>query len=171
MIGTIGQYIAGMGSELDRRAVRTPLRAIGDRVSTQVLNTAALRILGGSASTTVQTNAAALAIANAKLVKLATATSLPALSGAVLNGTFNVFVFTIDQNGNLGTKMGQAANSLSGVIFPQTIEGQAILGFVVINPTGTGSFVGGTTAIDDATVVPNAVFANTLGAFDPTILL
>lgn len=171
MQALISQYLAGMGSELDRRAVRIPINAIGDRMSSQTLNTAALRILGGSASPIVQTNAAALIIANAKLVKLATATSLPALSGSVANGTFNVFIFTIDQAGNLFTQMGQASTSLLGVIFPQMTQGRAMLGFVVINPTGTGAFVGGTTALDDATVVPNAVFANTLGAFDPSISL
>ena len=42
--------------------------------------------------------------------------------------------------------------------------------FVIIHPTGTGDFVGGTTPIDDATKVPNAVYANTQGAFDPTAL-
>jgi hypothetical protein len=44
-----------------------------------------------------------------------------------------------------------------------------MIGFVIINPTGTGPFVGGTTALDDATVVPNAVFVNVTGAFDPSI--
>lgn len=171
MQGTISNFLAGVASTLDRRAIRVPLNAIGDRMSSQTLNTAALRILGGSASPIVQTNAAALIIANAKLVKLATATSLPALSGSVANGTFNVFIFTIDQAGNLFTQMGQASTSLLGVIFPQMTQGRAMLGFVVINPTGTGAFVGGTTALDDATVVPNAVFANTLGAFDPSISL
>ena len=42
---------------------------------------------------------------------------------------------------------------------------------MIINPTGTGNFVGNTTALDDVTVVPNAVYVNTIGAFDPTVLI
>jgi hypothetical protein len=36
-----------------------------------------------------------------------------------------------------------------------------MIGFVIVNPTGTGDFVGGTTDLDDATVAPNAVYVNT----------
>lgn len=43
---------------------------------------------------------------------------------------------------------------------------------MIINPTGTGDFVGGTTALDDATVVPNAVYLNgNIGPFDPSVRL
>ena len=49
--------------------------------------------------------------------------------------------------------------------------GKALIGFVVINPTGTGNFVGGTTPLDDATVVPNAAYVNTTEGFDPTVIL
>lgn len=43
----------------------------------------------------------------------------------------------------------------------------AVFGYVIINPTGTGNFVGGTTALDDGTVVPNAVYVNTPFPFLP----
>ena len=36
----------------------------------------------------------------------------------------------------------------------QMVSYEVSIGFVIINPTGSGSFVGGTTALDDATVVP-----------------
>jgi hypothetical protein len=42
-----------------------------------------------------------------------------------------------------------------------------MVGFLIIHPSGTGNFVGGTTALDDATVVPNAVYVSPTGAFDP----
>ena len=43
---------------------------------------------------------------------------------------------------------------------------------MVISPTGTGNFVGGTTPLDDATVVPNAAYVNLVAAsFDPTVIL
>ena len=169
MQATITQYIAGLPSG---RAHLTPvLRALGDRLSSQTITSAALRIKGGSASATVQTNAASLYACGGKLVSKATALDLPALVGTVANGTFNVFAFFIDATGTFTTAAGIAASTLAGVQFPTIPERSAVVGFVVINPTGTGNFVGGTTALDDATVVPNAVFANTLGAFDPTVLL
>jgi hypothetical protein len=169
MQATISQYLAGLAS--GRHALAPILRAIGDRLSSQTINPAALRIKGGSASATVQTNAASLYVANGKLVSKATAQDLPALVGTVANGTFNVFAFFIDATGTFTTAMGLPASTLAGVQFPTIPERSAVVGFVVINPTGTGSFVGGTTALDDATVIPNAVFANTTGAFDPTVLV
>ena len=59
----------------------------------------------------------------------------------------------------------------AAVKWPPLPAGKALVGFVVINPTGTGNFVGGTTALDDATVVPNAAYVSCGGAFDPTILV
>ena len=54
---------------------------------------------------------------------------------------------------------------LGGTGTPVTvIDGEVVIGYVIINPTGTGNFVGGTTELDDSTVVPNAVFVNTQGA-------
>ncbi len=49
------------------------------------------------------------------------------------------------------------------MVFPTVPTNEAVLGFVEINPTGSGNFVGGTTALDDGTVVPNAVYVNTIG--------
>ncbi len=57
--------------------------------------------------------------------------------------------------------------TLGGVVFPTLAEGVVAIGFAIINPTGTGNFVGGTTALDDATVVPNAVYVNTVAPFFP----
>jgi hypothetical protein len=54
---------------------------------------------------------------------------------------------------------------------PTVPVGKAQLGFVIINPTGTGPFVGGTTPLGDATVVPNAAYVNTIGPFDQTVIL
>lgn len=171
MQNTVSQTLFGVAGEATRIALGFILRAFGDRLSSQTINSAGLRIKGGSASPTVQTNAAYVGIANGKLVTKASATDLPALSGVVNNATFNVFAFYIDQTGTLTSQMGIAGSTLAKVVFPPTPENKAIVGFVIINPTGTGNFTGGTTALDDATVVPNAVFANTLGAFDPTVLI
>ena len=105
-----------------------------------------------------------------RLVAKAANTDMAALSGTVVNATHNVFAFFMDKAENLTTAMGAAGASLSAVTFPDVPTGKACLGYVYINPTGTGNFVGGTTALDDATVVPNAVYVNIVGPFDPALI-
>lgn len=84
-----------------------------------------------------------------------------ALAGTVTADKFNVFVFSINSAGTMTTQMGTEAATLGGVVFPEVADGNVMIGFVIVNPTGTGNFVGGTTPLDDATVVPNAVYVNT----------
>lgn len=111
----------------------------------------------GSASAVVKTTTTLYVMIDGVIVKLAAA-DLTALSGTVVNATFNVFVFTINASGTVKVYMGTAGTTLAGVVFPTTADGEVPLGFIIVNPTGTGNFVGGTTALDDATVVPNVVY-------------
>lgn len=90
---------------------------------------------------------------------------MAALAGTVTNAKFNVFAFYVDAAGTLTSAMGTEGATLTAVVFPTVATTKAVIGFVIINPTGTGNFVGGTTALDDATVVPNAVYVNTPGVF------
>jgi hypothetical protein len=92
-----------------------------------------------------------------------------ALSGTVTNAKFNVFVFTTKIDGTLATRMGTEGAAEINVVFPAIPDGEVVIGFVIINPTGTGNFVGGTTALDDATVAPNAVYVDTIGSFLPEL--
>jgi len=89
------------------------------------------------------------------------------LSGTVTNAKFNVFVLSMTSGATVTATAGTQATTLAGVVFPTIPEGSAIIGFVIVNPTGTGDFVGGTTDLDDATVVPNAVYVNTPYPFLP----
>jgi hypothetical protein len=171
MQASISQYLAGIPAERIQAALIPILNALGDRLSSQTLTSGALRIKGGSASALAQTNAAYYGIANGKLVTKATTTDMAALSGTVTNAKYNVFCFFINSAGTLSTSMGIQAGTLANVTFPPIPQGSAMIGFVIINPTGTGDFVGGTTVLDDGTVTPNAVFVNTVGAFDPSIAL
>lgn len=171
MKGTISQLLAGLANKTDAGFLRTVLGAIGDRYASQALSSAGLVIKAGG-SAVVKTGASTTyAMANGRLVSKAAATDMAALVGSVSNAKFNVFAFFIDQSGTLTSAMGIEASTLAGVKFPPIPVGKAMLGFVIINPTGTGNFVGGTTALDDATVVPNAGYVNTVGAFDPTVLV
>lgn len=171
MLDTISKYLAGIAAVTDRLNIGSIVNPIGDRYSTQSLNSAGLVIkTGGSAI--VKTGASDYyAFVKGILVKKAAATDMAALSGTVTNAKFNVFAFFIDSAGTLTSAMGTEGATLAAVIFPPIPEQKACIGFVIINPTGTGNFVGGTTPLDDATVVPNAAYVNTLGAFDPTVLL
>jgi hypothetical protein len=67
--------------------------------------------------------------------------------------------------------MGTPGATLAAVVVPTPPVGSGMLGMIVINPTGTGNFVGGTTNLDDATVVPNAAYISCVGAIDPSVLL
>jgi hypothetical protein len=89
------------------------------------------------------------------------------LSGTVTADMFNVFVLSMDSAGAVTATMGTEAATLGGVTFPDLPDGSAMIGFVIINPTGTGNFVGDTTDLDDGTVVPNAVYINTPYPFLP----
>lgn len=105
-----------------------------------------------------------------RIVAKAANTDMAALSGVVLNATHNVFAFFIDNAGTLTSQMGVAGATLAAVTFPEVPSGKACIGYVHINPTGTGNFTGNTTALDDATVVPNAVYVNIVGPFDPSMI-
>lgn len=171
MQNTIAQQLLGMSDVRAREAVKVILNAIGDRISTRTFTHAGLRIKGGSASAIVQAHLAIYASVKGTLVTKAADTDMAALSGTVTNAKFNVFAFFIDNAGALTSAMGTEGATLAAVKFPPIPEGKAVIGFVIINPTGTGNFAGGTTALDDVTVVPNAAFVDIDGGFDPTVLL
>lgn len=105
-----------------------------------------------------------------RIVAKAANTDMAALSGTVVNATHNVFAFFMDKSGTLTSAMGVAGATLAAVTFPPVPDGKACLGYIHVNPTGTGNFVGNTTPLDDATVVPNVVYVNITGPFDPTII-
>jgi len=169
MIGFVKQFLQAVVDSSTKIALSNILLPMADRFSSFQITSAALVIKAGS-SALVKTGASACqAVANGVLRSITAATDMAALSGTVANATFNVFVYTINSAGTLATTMGGAGASLAAVTFPQIPVGSAVIGFTIINPTGTGNFVGGTTPIDDGTVVPNAVHVSVVGPFDPTI--
>lgn len=170
MKATIQQYLNALKDPAEAPSLTALFSALGDRLSSQTLTTGGLAIKAG-ASPIVKAATAFYAMANGVMVTKAANTDMAALSGTVANATFNVWGFYIDQAGTLTAVQGSPGATLAQVRFADTPAGKALIGFVLVNPTGTGSFVGGTTALDDATVVPNAVYVNTLGAFDPSVRL
>lgn len=161
----IGSTLGGMNPGRNLRHLRRLMEASLVPLQTQLLTTAVLGIkIAGSALA-----ASSGTITYQAEGKLATKASsdMAALSGTVTNAAFNVYAFSITLGGTLVTRMGLEGATLAAVKFPPIPEEEAVLGFVIINPTGTGAFVGGTTVLDDATVVPTASFVNTPYPFNP----
>lgn len=171
MNGTIARWLAKVPDQGTRAALLEILGALGGRASTQVLSSPGLAIKAG-ASALAKAGSQFHAWVVDRLVRVAANTDCAALSGTVVNATFNVYCFFLDRAGTGTTVMGVAGATIGAVKFPPIPEDKAFIGFVIINPTGTGNFVGGTTALDDATVAPNAVYVNLTGVtFDPSIVV
>lgn len=100
------------------------------------------------------------------LVKKAATDNLITLttSANTTNALFNVVVFTINNSGTITNRYGTQGASLAAMTWPTMPAEEAIFGILLLNPTGTGDFVGGTTAVNDVTVVPNAVYISPLSA-------
>lgn len=171
MKGTMRQNVQVL--PIRERLLGDALVSLADRLGNRTVNSAGLAIKAGG-SAIVKAGSAFHALMSdgkvGRLVAKAANTDMAALSGTVVNATHNVFAFFIDNAGNLTTAMGVAGASLAAVTFPPVPVGKACLGYVHINPTGTGDFVGGTTVLDDVTVVPNAAYVNIIGPFDPTLI-
>lgn len=136
---------------------------------TGLLNSGGLAIHGSASAVAKIANTVYFMIDGQVYTKTTADTS--ALAGTVTNAKYNVFVFTLNSGGTFHTYMGTEAATLGAVAFPSVPDGEVAVGFVIINPTGTGNFVGGTTALDDATVAPGALYVNTVGcsAFLPQL--
>ncbi len=157
---------AGVGGSSDAQ-MRSFMSKVQAVMTTLLLNTAALAISAGGSALAKTVNVIKYMIGGNMYSKAAG--NLAALSGTVTNAKFNVYCFFVDTAGTFTTAMGTEGATLADVVFPAYDPStKCMIGFVIINPTGTGNFVGGTTPIDDATVVPNAVFVNTdRPMFDP----
>lgn len=81
------------------------------------------------------------------------------------NAQYNKCLLCIDSSGNMQIAAGTEAASAGAVVLPAIPASYAVVGMVQVHPTGTGNFTGGTTELDDATVVPNATYTDL--AFHP----
>lgn len=124
-----------------------------------LLNSGGLAIGSGSKKK-ILVASTVYAMLNGVLVKKTTAELTLTTAHNVANAKFNVLMVTMDAAGTQTVTAGTEGASLGAVVLPAVPSGSVCLGFVIINPTGTGGFVGGTTDLDDATVVPNAVYVN-----------
>lgn len=168
---TLSQLLESIPAQTVQWAIRKAFLPLWDRQTSRMISSAGL-VIHGAASTLAKTGGTVCyAVANAQLQKIAASTDMPALVGTVTNATFNVYSFFIDSGGTVTSAMGTGGATLAAVKFPQVPTQKAFIGFIIINPTGTGDFVGGTTALDDGTVVPNAVYQSLVAGFDPYALI
>lgn len=167
---TLIRWVNNISPQLTSRAVRAIAHPLFARQINLPLNTAGLTLKSGGSAIVKSGAADCYVLANAILQKITAATDMAALSGTVVNATFNCFCFFIDSAGTVTSQMGTAGATLALMVFPPFSNSKALIGFVIINPTGTGNFVGGTTALDDGTVTPNAVYINPTAGFDPQCL-
>lgn len=167
----VAQMLANIGEKVALTDIVTDTANFADRLKSRMLASAGLVIKAGGSAIVKTGASAAQFIANGVLGSIGAATDMAALSGTVSNAKFNVFVFFIDSAGTKTSAMGTEGASLAAVQWPAFPAGKACIGFTIINPTGTGNFVGGTTALDDATVVPNAVHVSVVGPIDPNTTL
>lgn len=163
MAKTITTSVGGLSDA----GVRSAIGELQSAVVDQLLNTAGLT-LGSSSKPKLKIANTIYALVNGVLVKKTTAEIV--VSGTVTNAKFNVYVLSIDSSGTVTASMGTEGATIGAVVFPTIPADNAVIGFAIVNPTGTGNFVGGTTDFDDATVVPNAVYVNTVGTFNPNAL-
>lgn len=162
----LNPLLAALADKGDAAKLSRILTGIYQRLNSACLTSAGLLIKAGS-SAIAKTGTAAITLSSEGiLMSIPASTDMPALAGTVTNAKFNVYVFSSDKTGTRTTTMGTEAATLAGVTFPTLLDTATIIGFIVVNPTGTGNFVGGTTALDDGTVVPNVVYNNTVGAFN-----
>lgn len=170
MLDTIRRILAPVPVGSTQRALDRLFETVADRLNSVTLQSGALAIKAG-ASALVKVSSRWEGLAGGIPLFKAANTDMAALSGIVTNAKFNVFCYFCTAAGTLSTVMGVEGATYASMKFPEKPIGSAMIGYTLINPTGTGNFVGGTTALDDATVVPNAVYVNTVGASDPNFLL
>lgn len=114
-------------------------------------------------TTKVKTTAIASCISDGTLLQVAATDNFFTLAGTVTNAAFNVYVLSVTAAGAAAASMGTEGATLAAVTFPAITAGNCVVGYVIINPTGTGNFVGGTTALGDGTVAPGAIYVDVRG--------
>ncbi len=170
MIQILRNYLAQISDTSARYALLNILHPLLNRLRSATLSTAGLVIKAGGSTLAKTGSAVTHYIADGVKGRIAGSTDMPALVGTVTNAAFNVFVFVVDKAGTVTVQMGTEGATEAAIKWPKLDQKKAIVGFIIINPTGTGNFVGGTTALDDGTVAPGAAYVSPVGAFDPAVL-
>lgn len=158
------QRINQIGDLMVRRNLQLVLEKIYKRLGNVTLTTPNLTT--ATTNTKIKSQADYYGFVGGILVKKAATDNLITLttSANTTNAYFNVVVFTINSSGTITNRYGTQGSTLAAMTWPSLPSEEAVFGILLLNPTGTGDFVGGTTPMADATVVPNAVYISPTGA-------
>ena len=165
MLDTIRQWLAGVPGETTQKAIRIPLSAVGDRLSSQAVTTAGLVITAAAGTVAKIGGAAFNAVVKGMPVSIVAGTPMPALIGTIPISMIGIFCFFVDTAGNLTSLMGVPGATLQQTKFPNFPEGKALVGYLIV--TATSQFTGGTTALDAVTTF----YVSPTGALDPSLLV
>lgn len=146
-------------------ALRSALGKIQNYVANGLFNSGGLAIGSGSKKKILVANTI-YGIVDNVIISKTTAELTLTTAHNVANAAYNILVVSINSAGTETVTACTAGATLAAVVPPTIPTGDLVIGFVIIHPSGTGGFVGGTTDLDDATVVPNAVYVNTVYPFN-----
>ena len=161
----LSQRINQFSNKSDARNLYLVLEKVYKRLGNIGLQSA--NLTRATTTSKIKSQADYYAFVGGILVKKATTDNLITLTTAsnCTHAKFNVTVFTINSSGTITNRAGTEGASLAAMTWPTLPTDEAVFGILIINPTGTGNFVPGTTDLADATVAPNAVYLNPLSAF------
>ena len=157
----------------DGATILALMKGVYDRMRCQMITTAGLVITATTGLKVPKTGAAiCYGIVKGAPFTIAAGVDMPALVGTVTNGKFNVFCFFAGAAGtsitatDMVSAMGTEATLLANVKFPPFPEGKTLIGYIIVNPAGTGNFVGDSTALNDGTVFSagGTVYVSAVGA-------
>ena len=170
MMQILKNWLAQVSDTAARYALLLILTPMLNRSRSCMLNSSGLVIKTGGSALAKTGASVCHYIAEGVKGRIAAGTDMPALVGTVTNAMFNVFVFSVDKAGTVTVQMGKEGATEAAIKWPKLDQRKAVVGFLVINPTGTGNFVGGTTALDAVTEAPNTAYVSPIGPFDPAVL-
>lgn len=160
----LNQRINQFSNKSDARNLVLVLEKVYKRLGNVALTTPTLAV--ATTTTKIKSTTDYYGFVGGVLVKKAATDNLITLTTAAntTNALFNVVVFTINSSGTITNRYGTQGASLAAMTWPVMPADEAVFGILLLNPTGTGNFVGGTTAVNDGTVAPGAVYISPLSA-------
>lgn len=153
-----GTWIEGLVTQVN--AILTAHSAL----RSGILSSGALAINAGGAAFPKAATAFA-ALANGVLITVAANTAMAALVGTLATAKTAAWAFYVDSTGTITTsaKTADAANAAAAVALLQPPPaGKAMIGFITVGNATGAPFVGGTTALDAASVT--TAYFNTVGS-------